>query len=113
MVWNSPPWIYGVRHQRGLESLLLHHKDACVVVFSETIELDFFKDNFVKDAYKMQPSLAECQKKHTQSTRRHFLNGIHILLDGTMIQSFRAFQDGITVLRDLSRWIHQTLHKVK
>lgn len=49
MVWNSPPWMYSVRHQRGLESVLFHHRDACVVVFSETIELDFFKDSFVKD----------------------------------------------------------------
>ena len=49
MVWNSPPWMYSVRHQRGLESLLFHNPDACVVVFSETIELDFFKDSFVKD----------------------------------------------------------------
>ncbi|KAL4614552.1 hypothetical protein ACB092_07G061700 [Castanea dentata] len=51
MVWNSPPWMYSVRHQRGLESLLSQHRDACVVVFSETIELDFFKDSFVKDGY--------------------------------------------------------------
>lgn len=51
MVWNSPPWMYGVRHQRGLESLLFHHRDACVVVFSETIELDFFRDNFVNNGY--------------------------------------------------------------
>nr|XP_018678103.1 PREDICTED: uncharacterized protein At4g19900 isoform X1 [Musa acuminata subsp. malaccensis] len=50
MVWNSPPWTYGVRHQRGLESLLHHHWDACVVVFSETMELNFFED-FVKDGY--------------------------------------------------------------
>ncbi|GFS45000.1 alpha 1,4-glycosyltransferase family protein [Actinidia rufa] len=48
MVWNSPPWMFSVRHQRGLESLLLHHGDACVVVFSETIELNFF-EAFVKD----------------------------------------------------------------
>ncbi|KAJ1397127.1 Nucleotide-diphospho-sugar transferase [Sesbania bispinosa] len=53
MVWNSPPWMYTVRYQRGLESLLFHHPDACVVVFSETIELDFFKDSFVKDGYKV------------------------------------------------------------
>lgn len=49
MIWNSPPWMYSVRHQRGLESLFAQHRDACVVVFSETIELDFFKDSFVKD----------------------------------------------------------------
>lgn len=49
MVWNSPPWMYSVRHQRGLESVLFHHPNACVVVFSETIELDFFKDSFVKE----------------------------------------------------------------
>jgi len=49
MVWNSPPWMFTVRYQRGLESLLFHHPNACVVVFSETIELDFFKDSFVKD----------------------------------------------------------------
>lgn len=48
MVWNSPTWMFGVRQQRGLESLLYHHMDACVVVFSETIELNFF-NGFVKD----------------------------------------------------------------
>ncbi|KAJ4769588.1 hypothetical protein LUZ62_053845 [Rhynchospora pubera] len=52
MVWNSPQWTYGVRHQRGLESLLKHHNHACVVVFSETMELEFFED-FVKDGYKV------------------------------------------------------------
>ncbi|KAK9937142.1 hypothetical protein M0R45_013952 [Rubus argutus] len=45
-------WMFSVRHQRGLESLLFHHRYACVVVLSETIELDFFKDSFVKDGYK-------------------------------------------------------------
>lgn len=48
MVWNSPPWMFGVRHQRGLESVLLHHGDACVVVFSETLELNFLS-SFVKE----------------------------------------------------------------
>ncbi|TXG48306.1 hypothetical protein EZV62_027600 [Acer yangbiense] len=65
MVWNSPPWMFSVRHQRGLESVLVHHPDACVVVFSETIELDFFKDSFVKDGYKVavaMPSLDELLK---------------------------------------------------
>ncbi|XP_028222632.1 uncharacterized protein At4g19900 isoform X2 [Glycine soja] len=65
MVWNSPPWMYTVRHQRGLESLLFHHPDACVVVFSETVELDFFKDSFVKDGYKVavaMPNLDELLK---------------------------------------------------
>ncbi|KAK4800284.1 hypothetical protein SAY86_020771 [Trapa natans] len=62
MVWNSPPWMFSVRHQRGIESLLIHHPDACVVVLSETIELDFFRDSFVKDGYKVavvMPNLEE------------------------------------------------------
>ncbi|KAM7260221.1 hypothetical protein ACFE04_015962 [Oxalis oulophora] len=65
IVWNSPPWMYTVRHQRGLESLLSHHKDACVVFLSETIELDFFRDSFVKDGYKIavaMPNLDELLK---------------------------------------------------
>ncbi|GMI91679.1 hypothetical protein like AT4G19900 [Hibiscus trionum] len=65
MIWNSPPWRYSVRHQRGLESLLAQHRDACVLVFSETIELDFFKDSFVKDGYKVavaMPNLDELLK---------------------------------------------------
>ncbi|MQM08858.1 hypothetical protein Taro_041724 [Colocasia esculenta] len=64
MIWNSPPWAYSVRHQRGLESLLHHHRDACVVVFSETMELNFFKD-FVKDGFKIavaMPNLDELLK---------------------------------------------------
>ncbi|KAM1864347.1 hypothetical protein ACFX14_004570 [Malus domestica] len=62
MVWNSPPWMYTVRQQRGLESLLSRHRDACVLVLSETIELDFFKNNFLKDGYKVavaMPNLDE------------------------------------------------------
>ena len=48
MVWNAPPWVYTTRFQRSLESLFHHHRDACALVFSETLELDFFED-FVKD----------------------------------------------------------------
>ena len=48
MVWNSPPWMFSIRYQRGLESVLYHHPDACVVVFSETLELNFFS-SFVED----------------------------------------------------------------
>lgn len=64
MVWNSPQWAYGVRHQRGLESLLLHHPDACVVVLSETLELEAFQE-FVKEGYKVAvavPNLDELLK---------------------------------------------------
>ncbi|KAK6150219.1 hypothetical protein DH2020_017744 [Rehmannia glutinosa] len=64
MVWNSPAWMFGVRQQRGLESLLYHHMDACVVVFSETIELNFFT-GFVKEGYKVavvMPNLDELLK---------------------------------------------------
>ncbi|GAA0146529.1 hypothetical protein LIER_06459 [Lithospermum erythrorhizon] len=64
MVWNSPSWAYGVRHQRGLESVLFHHKDACVLVFSETIELNFFND-FVEEGFKVavvMPNLDELLK---------------------------------------------------
>ncbi|WOL13031.1 hypothetical protein Cni_G21800 [Canna indica] len=64
MVWNSPPWTYGIRHQRGLESLLHHHWDACVVVFSETMELDFFEE-LVKEGHRIaaaMPNLDELLK---------------------------------------------------
>ncbi|KAI3747344.1 hypothetical protein L6452_09798 [Arctium lappa] len=64
MVWNSPPWMFTVRQQRGLESLLFHHPDACVVMFSETLELNFF-DGFVKDGFKVavaMPNLDELLK---------------------------------------------------
>lgn len=52
MVWNSPQWAYGIRHQRGLESLLKQHPDACVVMLSETLELESFHQ-FVKEGYKV------------------------------------------------------------
>ncbi|XAR56182.1 hypothetical protein NMG60_11036555 [Bertholletia excelsa] len=64
MVWNSPPWAFSVRHQRGLESLLHHHPDACVVVLSETVELNSFAA-FVKDGFKVavaMPNLDELLK---------------------------------------------------
>jgi len=56
MVWNSPQWAYGVRHQRGLESLLKQHPDACVVMLSETLELESFQE-FVKEGYKVAVAL--------------------------------------------------------
>uniref|UniRef100_A0A0E0ED83 Alpha 1,4-glycosyltransferase domain-containing protein n=1 Tax=Oryza meridionalis TaxID=40149 RepID=A0A0E0ED83_9ORYZ len=56
MVWNSPQWAYGVRHQRGLESLLRQHPEACVVMLSETLELEFFQE-FVKEGYKVAVAL--------------------------------------------------------
>lgn len=61
MAWTTPPWTYTVRYQRGLESLLYFHPHACVVVFSETIELNFFK-SFVEEGYKVavvMPNLEE------------------------------------------------------
>uniref|UniRef100_A0A0V0IMF9 Putative ovule protein n=1 Tax=Solanum chacoense TaxID=4108 RepID=A0A0V0IMF9_SOLCH len=61
MVWNSPAWMFTARYQRGLESVLNRHRDACVVVFSETIELNFFS-GFVKDGFKVavvMPNLDE------------------------------------------------------
>ncbi|KAG0475703.1 hypothetical protein HPP92_015389 [Vanilla planifolia] len=64
MVWNSPSWSFGIRQQRGIESLLHHHRDACVLVLSEMMELDFFND-FVKDGFKVAvviPNLDELLK---------------------------------------------------
>lgn len=64
MVWNSPAWMFGVRQQRGLESLLYHNRNACVVVLSETIELNFFS-GFLKDGFKVavvMPNLDELLK---------------------------------------------------
>lgn len=64
MVWNSPPWMFGVRQRRALESILYHHRYACVVVFSETIELNFFSE-FVKQGYNVavvMPNLDELLK---------------------------------------------------
>uniref|UniRef100_A0A3Q7G1H4 Uncharacterized protein n=1 Tax=Solanum lycopersicum TaxID=4081 RepID=A0A3Q7G1H4_SOLLC len=61
IVWNSPAWMFTARYQRGLESVLNCHRDACVVVFSETIELNFFS-GFVKDGFKVavvMPNLDE------------------------------------------------------
>ncbi|XP_077244455.1 alpha 1,4-glycosyltransferase family protein isoform X2 [Tasmannia lanceolata] len=82
MVWNTPPWTYSVRHQRGLESILYHHPDACIVVFSETIELDFFGD-FMKDGFKVaaaMPNLDELLKEtpvHVFASAWHEWRKIH------------------------------------
>ncbi|CAM6069714.1 unnamed protein product [Sphagnum tenellum] len=61
MAWTTPPWSLTVRHQRTLESLFHFHPNACVVVFSETLEMDFFK-TFVQEGFKVavvQPDLQE------------------------------------------------------
>ncbi|XP_020256653.1 uncharacterized protein At4g19900, partial [Asparagus officinalis] len=64
MVWNSPSWMFGVRHQRGLESVLKMHRDACILVLSEMMEMDSF-ERFVKDGFKVavaMPDLDELLK---------------------------------------------------
>uniref|UniRef100_A0A7N0THH8 Alpha 1,4-glycosyltransferase domain-containing protein n=1 Tax=Kalanchoe fedtschenkoi TaxID=63787 RepID=A0A7N0THH8_KALFE len=64
MVWNSAPWMYTLRLKRSFETLLLQHQEACVVVFSETVELDFFGE-FVTEGFKVavaMPNLDELLK---------------------------------------------------
>ena len=39
-----------MNQQRGLESLLTQHPDACVVMLSEMLELESFQE-FVKEGY--------------------------------------------------------------
>lgn len=50
LAWTTPGWGFTARHQRVLESLFRFHRNACVVVFSETFEFDFFK-SFTKEGY--------------------------------------------------------------
>lgn len=64
MAWTTPPWTYSIRYQRGLESLFYFHSQACVVVFSESIELNFFM-GFVEEGFKVAvvvPNLEELLK---------------------------------------------------
>ncbi|BBN15503.1 hypothetical protein MPTK1_6g20100 [Marchantia polymorpha subsp. ruderalis] len=61
MAWTTPPWSFTIRHQRVLESLLSFHPDACVVVFSESIELDFFR-SFVQDGYRIAVAMPQLQE---------------------------------------------------
>ncbi|KAH7416480.1 hypothetical protein KP509_14G093400 [Ceratopteris richardii] len=61
MVWTTPPWTYTIRYQRGLESIFYFHPRACVVVFSISIDLDFFK-SFMENGFRvtvMEPNLKE------------------------------------------------------
>jgi hypothetical protein len=50
LAWTTPAWGFTARHQRVLESLFRFHRNACVVVFSETFEFDFFK-SFTNEGY--------------------------------------------------------------
>uniref|UniRef100_A0A7I4DVH9 Alpha 1,4-glycosyltransferase domain-containing protein n=1 Tax=Physcomitrium patens TaxID=3218 RepID=A0A7I4DVH9_PHYPA len=52
MAWTTPAWGFTARHQRVLESLFRFHIDACVVVFSDTFEFNFFS-TFLKEGYKV------------------------------------------------------------
>uniref|UniRef100_A0A0D9X0F8 Alpha 1,4-glycosyltransferase domain-containing protein n=1 Tax=Leersia perrieri TaxID=77586 RepID=A0A0D9X0F8_9ORYZ len=73
MVWNSPQWAFGVRHQRGLESLLRQHPDACVVMLSETLELEFFQE-FVKEGYKVAVTLPDLDEVLEGSVTHEFVS---------------------------------------
>jgi len=52
MAWTTPGWGFTARHLRVLESLFRFHPNACVVVLSETIDIDYFK-TFLKEGYKV------------------------------------------------------------
>ncbi|KAG0623576.1 hypothetical protein M758_3G184500 [Ceratodon purpureus] len=61
MAWTTAPWAYTPRHQRAIESILHFHPQACIVVFTETIDFQFF-DSWVKEGYKIavaRPNLEE------------------------------------------------------
>lgn len=61
MAWVTPARDFTARHQRALESLFRIHRNACVVIFSDTLEFDFFS-TFVKEGYKVavvRPNLQE------------------------------------------------------
>ncbi|KAH9605716.1 hypothetical protein KSS87_007723 [Heliosperma pusillum] len=61
MVWNSPSWMFTVRHQRGLESVLYHHPNACLVLFSETLDLHFFND-FLNPSFKVAVAMPNLEQ---------------------------------------------------
>ncbi|KAL2620655.1 hypothetical protein R1flu_000860 [Riccia fluitans] len=61
MAWTTPPWSFTVRHQRVMESLLSFHPDACVVVFSESIELTFFQ-SFVDEGYRVAVAIPQLRE---------------------------------------------------
>lgn len=48
MAWTTPGWGFTARHLRVLESLFRFHPNACVVILSETIDIDYFK-TFLKE----------------------------------------------------------------
>jgi len=48
MAWTTAPWAYTPRHQRVIESILHFHPQACIVVFTETIDFQFF-ESWVKE----------------------------------------------------------------
>lgn len=52
MAWTTAPWAYTPRHQRAIESILHFHPQACIVVFTETIDFQFF-ESWVKEGYKI------------------------------------------------------------
>ncbi|XP_024364341.1 uncharacterized protein [Physcomitrium patens] len=61
MAWTTAPWAYTPRHQRAIESILHFHPHACIVVFTETIDFQFF-DSWAKEGYKIavaRPNLEE------------------------------------------------------
>lgn len=63
LAWTTPAWGFTARHQRVLESLFRFHRNACVVVFSESFEFDFLK-RFTREGYvnqKYEQYIAFCQ----------------------------------------------------
>lgn len=48
MAWTTAPWAYTPRHQRAIESILHFHPQACIVIFTETIDFKFF-ESWVKE----------------------------------------------------------------
>lgn len=61
MAWTTPASSFTIRHQCALETLLHFHPNACIVVFSESIEFNFF-ETFIEERYKVavvRPNLEE------------------------------------------------------
>ncbi len=54
MAWTTPASSFTTRHQCALETLLHFHPNACIVVFSESIEFNFF-ETFIEERWDFSP----------------------------------------------------------
>ena len=81
LAWTTPPSTFTLRYRRTIESALLFHPEACLVVFSPTLPSDYFAQ-FWELGYKIVVENPDVQALLRSTPAEKWLQGVELWRQG-------------------------------